>query len=275
MKIIQRPSPHFNERTLDVDSIIIHYTDMRSADETLAWFSNPLAHVSSHYLIDQEGHIYQVVEEDKRAWHAGESYWQGCTDLNSCSIGIELDNLGHSYGYHPFPEAQIDALLMLCEDIRTRWPIPPFRILGHSDVAPCRKQDPGHLFPWEKLARAGLGLWPTKYDELTHPGLPRSQRSLAMTIPSSIICRSAPRSDHPEASLRDPQKRGEAIQKISPSTMSILIEGLEKIGYETVSPSHTLLAFQRHFQPHKLDGIADQETFSLLQALLKTQEKHI
>ena len=160
MKILKAPSPHFNERLSPVDSIIIHYTDMPAADETLGWFSNPTSKVSSHYLIGEEGKIYQIVEEDKRAWHAGESYWQGCRDINGCSIGIELANPGHSHGYLPFPEAQINALLELCQDIRTRWDVPPYRILGHSDVAPQRKQDPGHLFPWKKLAKEDLGLWP-------------------------------------------------------------------------------------------------------------------
>ncbi len=223
MKLLTAPSPHFNERITAIDSIIIHYTDMPSVDTVLTWFSNPISKVSSHYLIDEGGQVYQIVREDKRAWHAGEGYWQGCTDLNSCSIGIELENPGHSYGYLPFPDAQIDALLKLCEDICTRWDIPPSRILGHSDIAPRRKQDPGHLFPWRTLAKEGLGLWPN-----------HSHKS-----------------------------------KFSDVKIEDTLKVLKKIGYETISPSHTLLAFQRHFQPHKRDGIADQETLFLLQGLLK------
>lgn len=218
MKTLEVPSPHFNERLLPVDAIIIHYTDMLSVEETLAWFSNPDSRVSSHYLIDEKGKIYRLVEEPRRAWHAGESYWQGCTDLNSCSIGIELANPGHSYGYTPFPEVQINALIYLCHDIRTRWSIPSIRILGHSDIAPRRKQDPGHLFPWEILAREGLGLWPTD-----------------ITIDTNID----------------------------------VTEALKKIGYETISLTHALLAFQRHFQSHKVDGEVDQETLSLLRRLRK------
>lgn len=229
MKVFKTPSPHFNERTLPIDSILIHYTDMPTAAEALAWFSNPASNVSAHYLIDEKGYVYQLVPENKRAWHAGESYWQGCTDLNSCSVGIELANPGHSYGYLPFPEAQIDALMWLCKDIMTRWNISPSRILGHSDVAPRRKQDPGHLFPWEKLAQEKLGLW-------------KNERVI--------------------------------VSKAKQFNFDFM-EGLHKIGYETVSPTHTLLAFQRHFQPHKVDGIADEETFSLLQALLNLQNKHI
>ncbi len=227
MKFLKVSSPHFNERLLPIDSIVLHYTDMETADEALTWFLNPLSKVSSHYLIEGGGKIYQIVEEDKRAWHAGESYWQGCRDINSCSIGIELANPGHSHGYLPFPEAQIESLLRLCEGIRSRWDIPTSRILGHSDVAPQRKQDPGHLFPWGTLAREGLGLWPT----------------------------AAPH--HCEKSVFD------------------INEDLEKIGYEVVSPPHALLAFQRHFQPHKVDGVPDHETRSLIQGLLKTQENLI
>lgn len=155
------PSPHFNERALPLDSIILHYTDMPTTDEALAWLCHPTSQVSSHYLIDEAGKTYQLVEDEKRAWHAGESFWQGCKDINSCSLGIELSNPGHSHGYQAFPEAQIEALLQLCEQLRARWDIPKNRILGHSDIAPRRKQDPGHLFPWEKLAREGLGLWPS------------------------------------------------------------------------------------------------------------------
>lgn len=155
------PSPHFSERALPLDAIIIHYTDMPSADEALAWLCHPTSQVSAHYLIDEAGKAYQLVQDEKRAWHAGESYWQGCTDMNSCSLGIELANPGHSHGYQPFPEAQIDSFLRLCEQLCRRWDIPKNRILGHSDIAPRRKQDPGHLFPWDILAREGFGLRPS------------------------------------------------------------------------------------------------------------------
>jgi N-acetylmuramoyl-L-alanine amidase len=155
------PSPHFNERALPLDSIILHYTDMPTTDEALAWLCHPASQVSAHYLIDVTGKTYHLVEDEKRAWHAGESFWQDCTDINSCSLGIELSNPGHSHGYQPFPEAQINALLQLCEQLSARWDIPKNRILGHSDIAPRRKQDPGHLFPWEMLAKEELGLWPS------------------------------------------------------------------------------------------------------------------
>ena len=168
------PSPHFNDRTVALDSIILHYTDMPTTDEALAWLCHPTSQVSTHYLIDETGKIYQLVEDEKRAWHAGESFWQDCTDMNSCSLGIELSNPGHSHGYQAFPEAQIEALLQLCEKLRGRWDIPKNRILGHSDIAPRRKQDPGHLFPWEVLAREGLGLWPSA----PHPVIANNDDSL-------------------------------------------------------------------------------------------------
>ncbi|MBS0271156.1 MAG: N-acetylmuramoyl-L-alanine amidase [Proteobacteria bacterium] len=255
MKILEVPSPHMNERLLPINSIIIHYTDMPTAEQALAWLSNPASNVSSHYLIDEKGCIYQLIPEDKRAWHAGESYWQGCSDLNSCSIGIELANPGHRYGYLPFPDPQIEALMRLCQDIMTRWDIPASRILGHSDIAPRRKQDPGHLFPWETLAREGLGLWLPFFSchprESEDPANDWISAYAGMTLEGS------------------PNKASSNAKSIS------LTEALNKIGYETVSPTHSLLAFQRHFQPHKVDGVADEETVSLLQALLNLQNKHI
>ncbi len=160
MNIIFSPSPNLNDRSADIDAIIIHYTDMPSADAALAWMRNPESQVSAHYLIDEKGAIHQLVPDEKRAWHAGVSYWQGDTNLNDRSIGIELANPGHTHGYVPFPEPQIESLLSLCQKLRVNWDIPSARIIGHSDIAPQRKQDPGHLFPWEILAREGLGLCP-------------------------------------------------------------------------------------------------------------------
>lgn len=162
MNIINSPSPNLNERSTNIDSIIIHYTDMPTAEDALAWMCNPKSQVSAHYLIDEKGAIHQLVPDEKRAWHAGVSYWQGATNLNDRSIGIELSNPGHSHGYVPFPEAQIGALIELCQKLKSDWDISEARILGHSDIAPQRKQDPGHLFPWETMAREGLGLWPEK-----------------------------------------------------------------------------------------------------------------
>jgi N-acetylmuramoyl-L-alanine amidase len=151
-------SPNFNDRKLPISMVVLHYTGMRSAGEALARLCDESSQVSAHYLIDEDGIITALVPEDKRAWHAGASYWRGITDVNSASVGIELVNPGHEHGYRPFPEAQIEALLPLLADIVDRHRIPRGNVVGHSDIAPTRKQDPGELFDWERLARLRLAL---------------------------------------------------------------------------------------------------------------------
>ena len=136
--------------------LVLHYTGMRSAEAALARLSDPAAKVSAHYLIDEDGTVVALVPEELRAWHAGLSWWQGRTGLNDVSIGIELVNPGHEWGYRPFPAAQMAALVELARGLVRRWAIPPERVLGHSDIAPARKEDPGELFDWPMLARAGL-----------------------------------------------------------------------------------------------------------------------
>ena len=148
-----RPSPNFNERRPNY--VVVHYTSDRTAEESLRTLTSPALEVSAHYLVGRDGRIYQLVDERARAWHAGVSRWGADTDINSSSIGIELDNDGRQ----PFPEAQIDSLLRLLADLRERYRIPAANVLGHSDVAPRRKVDPGRLFPWKRLAEQGFGLW--------------------------------------------------------------------------------------------------------------------
>lgn len=140
--------------------LVLHYTGMPSAQAALDRLCDAQAQVSAHYLIDEDGHVYPLVEETRRAWHAGQSFWRGESDINSHSIGIELVNPGHEFGYRPFPTRQIAALTLLCHDILTRHPIPARNVVGHSDIAPQRKQDPGELFPWQQLAAQGIGVWP-------------------------------------------------------------------------------------------------------------------
>jgi len=160
--MIERPSPNCGPRPdgVPVDMLVLHYTGMRSAEEALARMCAPAAKVSAHYCIDEDGSVIRLVPEDNRAWHAGVSYWRGETDINSRSIGIELVNPGHEFGYRPFPEVQITALTLLVSAILRRHPIPPRNVVGHSDIAPSRKRDPGELFDWPRLARVGIGLWP-------------------------------------------------------------------------------------------------------------------
>lgn len=164
MNIEHDPSPNFGERKdgKTAQYLILHYTGSPSADEARRLLKGGrVGHdVSAHYLVDEAGVITRLVDEDKRAWHAGKSYWEGEEDMNSASIGIEIQNPGHEFGYVPFTDAQIKAVALLCKDIMTRHGIPPENVLAHSDIAPARKEDPGELFPWEELAKQGIGIWP-------------------------------------------------------------------------------------------------------------------
>lgn len=169
MTIIETPSPNFNERKLPLTMIVLHYTGMVDAQKALERLCDPVAEVSTHYLIDEDGTIHRLVAEDKRAWHAGKSRWRGIEDINSASIGIEMVNPGHEFGYRPFTEEQIDALVPLVSAIKERHGITRGNIVGHSDIAPMRKQDPGELFPWNRLARVRLAL-PRPTRNLMDPG---------------------------------------------------------------------------------------------------------
>jgi N-acetylmuramoyl-L-alanine amidase len=161
--IIDSPSPNFDERDQPVTMVVLHYTGMTDAASAIAWLRNPESKVSCHYLVAEDGQILRMVPEEKRAWHAGRSYWRGRRDVNATSIGIEIVNPGHEHGYRPFPEEQMNSVLRLVADIVDRYDIPRANVVGHSDVAPARKQDPGELFDWAKLARYGLALArPTK-----------------------------------------------------------------------------------------------------------------
>ncbi|MGC6328840.1 N-acetylmuramoyl-L-alanine amidase [Rhizorhabdus sp. FW153] len=164
--IIDCPSPNHDERTLPVAMLVLHYTGMQDAASAIARLTDAEAKVSSHYLVAEDGQVMRLVAEDRRAWHAGKALWRGISDVNSASIGIEIVNPGHEFGYRPFPASQMDALVPLVADIVARYGIDPANVVGHSDVAPARKQDPGELFDWETLARLGLAL-------------PRPRKSLA------------------------------------------------------------------------------------------------
>ncbi|MCL6250925.1 N-acetylmuramoyl-L-alanine amidase [Altererythrobacter sp. KTW20L] len=151
-------SPNWNERQVPVSMVVLHYTEMKPVDEALARMCDPAAEISAHYCITEEGEVIRLVPEDKRAWHAGRSRWRGINDVNSASVGIELDHPGHALGYRPFAEAQIEALLPLLHRIVRQYDVPRANVVGHSDVAPARKVDPGELFPWERLADVRLCL---------------------------------------------------------------------------------------------------------------------
>jgi len=201
--------------------LVFHYTGLPSLKESLHWLTTPEKKISSHYLIGEEGEIFHLVPERKRAWHAGVSYWGGATDINSCSIGIEVQNPGHEHGYQPFPERQINSLILICRKIMERYDIPANRVLGHSDVAPGRKKDPGELFPWRKLAEGEVGVWPYVIG-VTQPGDDKELRAM-----------------------------------------------FSKMGYNPECPLEDVItAFQRHWQPGKVDGVADAETWELIRGLL-------
>ena len=160
-------SPNFNARADGsvLSMIILHYTGMKTKKAALERLCDEGAEVSAHYVIDEKGNQWQLVEDEYRAWHAGKSFWKGERDINSASIGIELINPGHEFGYTEFPKRQIEALKTLCKKLMDAYQISPANILAHSDVAPSRKLDPGHLFPWEKLAAHDVGLWPVPTEQ--------------------------------------------------------------------------------------------------------------
>jgi N-acetylmuramoyl-L-alanine amidase len=237
MRTIARPSPNHDERPCAPDMLVLHYTGMKTADEAMARLCDPEAKVSAHYTIDEDGTVYAHVPEARRAWHAGLAWWAGERNINGCSIGIELVNPGHEFGYRPFADPQIAALIDLVDDIATRHAIVPARVLGHSDVAPARKTDPGELFPWAHLAEFGIGLWPFADG----------------CIPSTAEA---------EEGDRDPLR--------IPSFLS----GLRALGYGTapdmdVATEQLVIAFQRHWRPSRVDGMIDDETAYRLGVLLE------
>lgn len=163
-------SPNFDDRDQTVDMLVLHYTGMETGDAALQRMCDPEAQVSAHYMVWENGDAVQLVGEDKRAWHAGVSQWQGDEDLNARSIGVEIVNGGHDWrrkdgALPPYPDEQIEAVIELCHGILGRWTIPATRIVGHSDIAPTRKDDPGEHFPWQRLAGAGIGLWPNEFED--------------------------------------------------------------------------------------------------------------
>lgn len=242
MRMIARPSPNHDARppAKPISLLVLHYTGMASAAAALDRLTDPAAKVSAHYVIDEDGAVYGLVDESRRAWHAGVSSWAGERDINGISIGIELVNPGHAYpgyagGYRSFPEMQMRSLEQLATDILRRHAIPAHRVLGHSDVAPTRKTDPGELFDWERLAAAGIGVMPVDR--------PNRMQTL---------------------------KPGDCGRRVRE-----LRTGLRRFGYglsggdryddelETV-----VRAFQRHYRRIRVDGIADGDTRARMQALL-------
>ena len=233
-----RVSPNFGQRhgISAPDMIVLHYTGMESGDAAEAWLCNPTSEVSSHYLVHEDGRIVQMVRESDRAWHAGKSSWQGRTDINSCSVGIEIVNPGHVFGYKAFPKRQIAAVIELCLGVATRHRIRPERVLAHSDVAPGRKVDPGEKFPWRALANGGAGLF---------------------VQPAPI---------RPGSTL-DLDSAGAAVEELQ-SLLSRYGYGIDVTGAFDEQTRTVVAAFQRHFRPRRVDGIADRSTLATLRRLV-------
>jgi N-acetylmuramoyl-L-alanine amidase len=162
MIVVSRPSPNHGPRPEGerVELLVLHYTGMPTAGDALARLTDPASGVSAHYTVDEDGTVYAHVAEERRAWHAGVSQWRGRSDVNSRSVGVEIVNPGHEFGYRPFPAVQMEAVAELCRGILARHRLAPRAVVAHSDVAPSRKQDPGELFDWPWLAARGVGAWP-------------------------------------------------------------------------------------------------------------------
>ena len=236
MEITQAPSPNWDARRAPPDMVVLHYTGMATGAAALERLRDPAAKVSAHYLVEEDGRVFALAPEARRAWHAGVSFWAGERDCNAASIGIEVVNPGVDWGYRPFPPAQVDAVCALLDAVRERWTIPDARILAHSDVAVGRKVDPGELFPWAELARRGHGLW-------------------VQPDPA------------PGAAVGEGEE-GAAVWALQ--------AGLARLGYELAASGRydaatvaVVTAFQRHWRPARVDGVADGETRARLMALLR------
>ncbi len=237
MAIRDLPSPNHDARPpgTPVDTLILHYTGTKTAQEAIDRLRDPAARVSSHYLVEEEGFILRLVPEDRRAWHAGASFWRGHRRLNDRSIGIEIVNPGHEWGYLDFPVMQLAGVCDLCLSILSRHPIPARNIVAHSDVAPSRKEDPGERFDWEQMARNGVGLFPRNVPDLG-TGNPLRDAVGLRPVRAGLA---------------------EVGYEISP-------EGPLDPALATV-----LRAFQRHWRPEAVNGQADAGTVARLGALVQ------
>ncbi len=237
------PSPNHGERDqrLDIDLLLLHYTGMPEADGALDWLCREESQVSAHYFIFEDGRIVQMVPEARRAWHAGAAYWAGERDINGCSIGIEIANGGPDSARPEFAPPQMEAVIALCRDIVARRHIAPRRVLGHSDVAPGRKSDPGRYFDWRRLSAAGAGL---------------------MVEPAPVV--SGP--------VLAPGDRGAGVSELQ-AGLRRYGYGLEASGVYCEATFHVVQAFQRHFRAARIDGIADISTQKTLAALLQSLDE--
>ena len=250
MNITFTASPNFNERAADtaVNMIVLHYTGMESGEAALERMCDPEAKVSAHFLVWEDGRVSQLVGEDKRAWHAGVGGWQGDTDINSCSIGIEIVNGGHNVPLEdgslpPYPEQQIESLIALCDYLRATHIVPQTRIIGHSDIAPARKEDPGEHFPWAVLAENGLGIWPDADTSL---------KSETLLIGTGLL----------------PGDTGAPVERLQ-AELKAIGYGIKETGTYDDATTQVVKAFQRHWVQDRVSGHADLTTLRTVAAVAK------
>lgn len=239
-RTLASPNHDARPRGAAVDTLVLHYTGMRDLESALARLTDPAAKVSAHYVVDEGGDVLRLVPEERRAWHAGVSSWRGHAGVNGRSIGIELVNPGHEFGYRPFPARQMAAFFGLAAGILARHPIPPERVLGHSDVAPSRRRDPGELFDWRGAAAEGIGIWPDSFSSLS--SLPESGVRLARGAV------------------------GERVRSVQ-SRLARIGYGIAPTGRFDAATRDVVAAFQRHFRPERVDGVVDAETNRRLDVL--------
>lgn len=239
--MIQHPSPNFNERPEHIvpNVLVLHYTGMKTAEDALNRMCDPQAEVSAHYMINENGDIYQLVDESMRAWHAGISCWRGRASVNDVSIGIEIVNPGHEHGYREFPDAQMQAVIELAGDIKQRHDIENRNIVGHSDIAPRRKQDPGELFNWKLLAEHNIGLWPKKKHVF-----------------------------RPKKILIKPQEESSNVAHVQ-GMLADYGYHIRMDGYFGEKTHDVITAFKRHFAQTNVDDVWDNRTNSVMRQLLK------
>lgn len=236
-------SPNQDARKLPITMLVLHYTGMETGEAAFERLVDPVAKVSAHYMVDEAGKVTQMVDEGRRAWHAGVSFWNGITDVNSASVGIEIVNGGHDFGLPEFPKPQVTGVIKLCRKIVRAYNIADHNIVGHSDIAPGRKQDPGEKFPWKEMAKRGVGYWPA--------GIKPDQRVLF--------------------------EQGSTDRAIS-----ILQRGLAYIGYQVEingrlddNTADVIAAFQRRYRPDVVNGIVDIQTIELITNLADVRNKKV
>lgn len=236
MSIIAKPSPNYDTRNgQPVDMLVLHYTDMLSCEAAVERLCDPEAGVSAHYVVSEAGEVFQLVEESERAWHAGESHWRGHNNINARSVGIEICNPGHSHGYPEFPLRQMKEVVKLAQGIIDRHSIPTRNVVGHSDIAFLRKDDPGEKFDWAACARQGVGLFPFEARPLTGTELRRGDK-------------------------------GTMVMRLQ-TALANWGYGLKLDGEYGEKTEKCVIAFQRHYRPTNLDGVWDNECAGLLAAL--------